>query len=180
MVWKQKWSHNSPEQRAVLFQLVAAASCPTRPSPLAVVELHQRAPGQSHGAHEGFCHPPHCPRSLLQEVWRQRDEAILGRFSPSLPLTKAWVSAVVLGLNQSVHLSFQNDKSFCGLAALYSLSLLLLSRALEGIPYALLEIQERNSASLRVDICEFSSQVARMHPSLSLPLHRSVYYWWSF
>jgi hypothetical protein len=84
-------------------------------------------------------------------------------------------SSSLSGLNQSVHLSFQNDKSFCGLAALYSLSLLLLSRALEGIPYALFEIQEGSTASLRIDISEFSSQVTPTlashpyhHPHLSL------------
>jgi hypothetical protein len=70
-------------------------------------------------------------------------------------------------VNQAVHVSFQSDKSFCGLAALYRLALTLLSRALQGIPYSLFEMQEgASAASLRVDIAEFASEVCRRLPPL--------------
>ncbi len=59
----------------------------------------------------------------------------------------------------SVHLSFQSDKAFSGLAASYSLSLLLLSRALEGVPFSLLELDEGGlTANYRIDIADFASQ----------------------
>jgi hypothetical protein len=79
------------------------------------------------------------------------------------------------GVNHAVHLSFQSDKSFCGLAALYRLSLTLLSRAVQGIPYSLLELREgSHAASLRVDIAEFSSEVrpasARSAPDSTRPV----------
>jgi hypothetical protein len=63
---------------------------------------------------------------------------------------------------QAVHLSFQKDRSFCGLSAAYTIALGLLTSAFDAVKAGIFTTDSASRIAFAVDVAESVSDVCRL------------------